>query len=95
MNNLTKGFKELRKNGYFARQNHTCCQFCGWSEVPNNCRDKVVFYHNQEKRRKDNGESFNLNWSGDGYEIQRILKECGVETKWDGSEYKTIEVVSW
>ena len=32
--NLNNAFKELRKLGYFARQNFKCCQSCAWAAVP-------------------------------------------------------------
>jgi len=50
---ITKAFKEIRKNGYFARQNFLCCQSCGWASIPEQKVEKAVFYH-----RQDN-ESFN------------------------------------
>ena len=34
--------------GYFAKENHTCCNSCGWSDVPDVQYDKVIFYHNQD-----------------------------------------------
>lgn len=93
-NNLTKAFRELRKVGYFAKQNFTCCQTCAWAEVPDGV-EKVVFYHNQDNETKKQGEPFHLAWSGDGREIQRILKKNGVKTKWSGSEDKRILVTQW
>jgi hypothetical protein len=48
--NLTKAFAELRKNGYFAKQNFLCCQSCGWAELSEKEAEKVVFYHNQDYR---------------------------------------------
>ena len=45
---LREAFKDLRKAGYFARQNFTCCQSCAWAEIPEEKSDKVVFYHAQE-----------------------------------------------
>lgn len=95
MSNLTKGFRELRKHGYWAKQNHTCCQSCGWAEVPDDKSEKVVFYHNQDNVHKVRNQPFYLSWSGDGNEIQNILRECGVETRWSGSQDTRIEVVSW
>ena len=93
--NLTKGFRELRKHGYWSKQNHTCCQSCGWSEVPEGKEDKVVFYHQQDNEDKVRHQPFYLCWSGDGHEITRILNECGVQTDWDGSESKRIRVECW
>ena len=45
--NLNQAFKELRKLGYFARQNFMCCQNCAWATVPMDAK-KVVFYHKQD-----------------------------------------------
>jgi hypothetical protein len=92
---LTSAFKELRKFGYFARQNFMCCQNCGWHAVPDGKEDKVVFYHQQDNENKKDGQSFFLAWSGDGEQICDILKRNGVETKWNGNESTRIEVVSW
>lgn len=95
MSNLTKAFRELRKHGYFARQNFTCCQTCGWAEVPDDKSEKVVFYHSQDNDNKMKNESFYLSWCGDGNQIQTILRENGVETRWEGTQDKRIEVISW
>lgn len=95
MNNLTIGFRELRKHGYFSRQNFWCCQSCGWGGVPEGKEDKVVFYHQQDNQDKIKGRPFYLCWSGDGHEIQRILKESGVETEWNGSNDTRIRVTNW
>lgn len=94
-NNLTIGFRNLRKNGYFSRQNFWCCQTCGWADVPDGRENKVVFYHNQDNQDRVNGNPFYLSWSGDGHEIQRILKESGVETEWDGDDNTRIKVTYW
>jgi hypothetical protein len=95
MSNLSKAFKALRKEGYFARQNFMCCQGCGWSAVPEGREEKVVFYHSQDASQMRKGEDFCLAWTGDGNEICRILNENGVETKWDGSKSTRIIVTSW
>lgn len=93
--NLTKGFRELRKHGYFAKQNFSCCQTCGWCDVPEEKKDKVVFYHKQDNEDKEEGNPFYLCWNGDGKEIQGILQKCGVETEWNGDETKRIRVTKW
>jgi len=94
--NLNKAFSALRKAGYFARQNFTCCQTCGWAAVPEEKGEKAVFYHNQDNHNKLRGRSFHLAWAGDQVEICRILNENGVkisETPKDSS--KRIEVIEW
>ena len=92
---LNNAFKELRKFGYFARQNFMCCQNCGWHAIPDGQTDKAVFYHQQDNDSKKEGKSFCLAWSGDGHQICDILNRNGIETNWDGSESKRIEVMSW
>ena len=88
---LKKAFTELRKKGYFARQNHTCCQTCGWSEVPDGI-EKVVFYHNQDKEDLDKTGSCHLAWSGNGEEIVEVLKSNGIVVEWGGSEKNRIKI---
>jgi hypothetical protein len=92
--NLTVAFKDLRKHGYFARQNFMCCQSCGWAGVPDGKEDKVVFFHNQDNENRLNGEPFYLAWSGDGNLICDVLREHGIEVKWDGGNDTRICVVS-
>jgi len=92
---LNSAFKELRKFGYFARQNFMCCQTCGWHAIPEGKADKAVFFHQQDNDSKKKGISFCLAWSGDGQQICDILNRNGVETKWDGTQNTRIEVVYW
>jgi hypothetical protein len=81
---LNKAFAKLREAGYFAEQNFSCCQTCGWSEVPEDEKDKVVFYHNQDvDELKEDGCCY-VSWMGDAAEITRIFNDNGVETVWNG-----------
>ena len=89
---LTKAFKELRKQGYFARQNFWCCQSCAWADMTDEQADKAVFYHAQDNDNlKENG-SCHLAWSGDGKLIVDILEKNGIEVDWDGSDNKRIGI---
>jgi hypothetical protein len=93
-NKITSAFKELRKQGYFARQNWQCCQSCGWAAVPNNKGEKVVFYHNQDKEiLNKNGECF-LAWSGDGDEIIKILTKHDIKVEWDMDPNTRIKIIT-
>jgi hypothetical protein len=89
MSKITEAFKELRKLGYFARQNFWCCQSCAWAAVPDG-KDKVVFYHQQDKERLQKTGECHLAWSGDGQEICQVLNRHGITTEWDGTEHKRI-----
>ncbi len=90
--NVTKSFKELRSIGYFARQNFTCCQSCGWAEVPEDKSERAVFYHNQDYRSYKDGGDLYLAWAGDGDEICDILRGNGLEVEWEGSKDTRIRI---
>lgn len=81
--NLTQAFKEIRKKGYFARQNFLCCQSCAWAAVPDGKDEKVVFYHNQDADGIRYGEVY-LAWSGNGAEIVEVFSKY-FNVIWDGS----------
>lgn len=90
--NLNKAFRELRKNGYFARQNFWCCQTCAWADIPNEKSKNVVFYHNQDNQDlKQNGECF-LSWNGDGKLITKILKNNNIKVDWNGNKSQRIKI---
>lgn len=92
--NLSKAFKDLRKHGYFARQNFMCCQSCGWAAVPDGKEDKVVFFHNQDNEEKKDGKPFMLAWAGDGNLICDVLRDNGIVVEWEGTSDRRICVVS-
>ena len=84
--NLTQAFKELRQRGYFARQNFTCCQSCGWAAVPEDKAEQAVFYHRQDADDlRESGETY-LAWSGDPKLICEVLNAHGIETEHDGDK---------
>ena len=89
---ITEAFNELRKLGYFARQNFTCCQTCGWAAVPSEKGNKAVFYHNQDNDSLKRSGECHLAWSGDGNEIVSVLNRHGIQTDWDGSNQKRIRI---
>lgn len=89
---FTEAFKTLRRQGYFARQSHTCCSSCGWAEVPDEKAGKAVFYHRQDADGLDRGR-VHLAWSGNGTEICKAFKDLGLVTNWDGSAATRIEVI--
>lgn len=93
MSKITEAFKELRKLGYFARQNFWCCQGCGWSAVPENKSDKVVFYHKQDTDDLKGKGRCHLAWSGDGHEICQVLNRHGITTEWEGDSNKRILMI--
>lgn len=89
---LTKAFAELRKKGYFARQDFECCQSCGWASIPEEQKDKAVFYHHQDTQDIKRMSKVYLCWSGSGNEIVDTLQKYNLPTEWDGSDNKRILV---
>lgn len=92
MKNLTKAFSELRKKGYFARQNFMCCQSCGWAAVPTEYGDRAVFYHGQDREDLKKGRDLYLAWAGNGQEIVKIFEKYGFSVDWNGDSNTRIKV---
>jgi uncharacterized protein YyaL (SSP411 family) len=84
---ITRAFKILRKHGYFAAQDWACCQSCGQDEIPDNKKDKYVFYHGQDATDLwETGETY-LNWDGDADHAKFIcdtFKAAGLEVEHNG-----------
>jgi len=92
---LRKSFAELRKMGWIAKMNFTCCQGCGWAELEADygCAegDNMVFFHNQDNADIANGWVY-LAWDGDADEAISVLEKNGLEIEWDGSKSTRIKV---
>ena len=87
---ITGAFKELGKKGYFCRQSFWCCQSCGCAAVPDEAKNKFVFYHKQDADSIKSGilvrEMYLTHGEGgDGYEIVSILKKHGLNAEWNGN----------
>jgi len=82
-------FSELRKKGYWAKQNTSCCRTCTWANIPEENHDKVVFYTVQNNL--DDGVKYVwLSWVGDGAEICNIAHDCGLLHDWNGQPERSI-----
>lgn len=81
---LNVAFVALRKAGYFAKQDFSCCSSCGWAEMTDKQSKKAVFYHGQDADGLKEDGSCYLSWSGDGKEIVKILRDNGVDAEWNG-----------
>lgn len=78
---ITKAFKELRRNGYFAKQNFWCCSTCGWSEIPENNLNKAVFINcGIMNDLRENGHAY-IRWAGDRKFVEEILRKAGLSIK--------------
>lgn len=90
-------FRELRKLGFVAKQNFSCCQGCAWSELSSLTPEpeNVVFYHNQDydafdKQTKNLEHGIYLAWSGNGQQIVDVFTSHGYEVEWNGTENERI-----
>lgn len=90
--NLNKAFRQLRKAGYFARQNFMCCNTCGWHEVPEDKGEMAVFYHSQNADALKNSGITYLSWSGDAQQIISILESNDIKTEWEGGKDRKIKI---
>jgi hypothetical protein len=73
-------FEELDQLGYFARQEHWCCQSCGCADVPNRFKNKFVFYHEQDLEFFEEGKPMYCSWGEgcDPEEVVRVFEKHGV-----------------
>ena len=93
---LSRAFKQLRKVGYFARQNFWCCQSCAWYDIEQKGKgEKAVFFHQQDNQQRQRGVPFYLAWSGDGQEIVDVLRRNGIDVNWEGNENSRIQISNY
>lgn len=103
-NQITSAFKAIRKHGYTARQNFSCCSSCAWYELGEEGKsEKVVFYNRQSgaalrdsgRRRgpRSRGPQYlYLNWSGDAALICSELEAAGLTVIRPESEVSAIKI---
>jgi len=86
MENLNNAFKELRKEGLFARQNLADCQSCAIEQIDEEkevAKGKwgYVFYHGQDNDRKKEGDNFSI-----AFGHLRLTKKDRKENNYDDSK---------
>ena len=102
-NQITAAFKALRKHGYTARQNFSCCSSCAWHELGEQGKsEKVVFYNRQagevlrgtgSYRYRRGPQTLYLNWSGDADLICSELEAQGLTVERPADKHKSIGIV--
>lgn len=90
---LDKAFKELKKMGFLALQDHWCCKSCGCGDLEDS--KKWCFFHRQDLETIFEGKgSCYLTFGGSnncidkkvieiGNEIMEIFNKCNLEPEWD------------
>jgi hypothetical protein len=102
-NQITAAFKTLRKQGYTARQNFSCCSSCAWYELGEQGKnEKVVFYNRQAgaalrgtgsyRFRRRGPQYLYLNWAGDVNAICTALEAQGLTIVRPETEVEAIAV---
>lgn len=89
---LRSAFNQLRKMGYLAKQNFSCCSNCAGYALTEEAVKKVqagktirgsVFYHAQDAASRDEGDDFYLSYGPlDSTELGQI----GIDTEAVGQE---------
>ena len=107
---LDAAFRDLERSGVVARQNWTCCQTCGLSEMRGEVHDHsrgYVFYHQQDTEAALETGTLYLAYgacSDDreeqlavAREIASTLARHGLKVEWSGSLERRILVngISW
>ena len=94
---LNSFFRELRKNGFFARQNFWCCQTCASSDIATNFKDKsnkFVYYHKQDTQGlEEDGNRVLIAFDGDSKLICEIARRNRLLTNWNGDKSTRIELI--
>ena len=96
---IRQAFKEIRKEGVYARMNLMCCQTCAWaaiSEVHPEDDYPVIFFHGQDDQNlKDSGYVY-LGHDGNAGDVAvPILEKHGLKVTWDGTDRQRILVTHW
>ncbi|MEU8004349.1 hypothetical protein AB0B66_24605 [Catellatospora sp. NPDC049111] len=106
---LTDAFRALDAAGIVAREDFTCCQNCGATEIGDQVHDTMpargyVFYHQQDAERCAEGGGLYLAYGPIGQpataeigeEIVAALRAEGLRVDWSGSPGQRIHVrVDW
>lgn len=92
-------FKQLRREGYAARMNFSCCGSCGSYELSEVVKERglngYVFWNRQTNDAFDGEElksSLWLAWDGDATVIVKALRDAGLNVEHDGEASRCIEV---
>ena len=94
---IALAFKEIRKAGYFARMNFRCCSDCGYAAIPDEYREKFIFFHNQDLVSFDTyggirTDGLWFGWAGSAPFLVGILNKFGLKATWDGNKVRKIKV---
>ena len=82
---ISSAFSELRRRGWVARMNFSCCMGCGFSEIGDE-NENVVFFHRQDNEDLNEKAGCYLAWGGNAEELLFALTKQGLAVRWDGKK---------
>lgn len=98
---LRRAFVLLRRVGWTARMNFSCCSTCGHYELSSEGRTQFVFFNRQANssfnRHGDISNGLYLQWAHpeeNAEAIVSVLVSVGLDAYWDGSSGSCVEIVS-
>lgn len=100
--NFTRAFRQLRKDGYIALQNHLCCSTCACYDISERLASKGVdpdkglyaYYHVQDADSFRKTGGCYIGWQGDAKHIISVLENNQLRCEWDGSPDSRIFVMT-
>lgn len=98
---IKEAFAELRKNGFVARMNFSCCTNCALYELLDKYGKEMedyVFYNRQDNDSFDKNGNLKyglfLKWGGNTNTIIDALTDKNLVVEWDGSEHSAVRVLT-
>jgi hypothetical protein len=100
---LNEAFKQLRAHKFIAKQNHLCCQTCGWVAIDEKHKDAkdAIFYSKQDAASDITDDRVGKLYLAHRFSSKsRALLACaifnqnGFYTLWDGSDNTRIAIVN-
>lgn len=96
---LNDVFRQLRSQGFVAKQNYMCCMSCATAAINIDGKKGGVYYHRQDANRlRESGECHIRFVQGElsdkevGCHIASSLLKFGICFEWDGNPDKAIFV---
>lgn len=99
---LKAAFRQLRKEGMFAKMNFMCCSSCASAAIPED-KEQYCFFHMQDNESRKKGKPFYLSYGASdwdkaaevGKRVCEVLAEHNVTTEWEGTSDKRVLVKNY
>lgn len=92
-------FRDLRKQGIYARMKFWCCQSCACADLEQRGKTHFVFYHQQDAEAfnrygdlREYGMHIAFGELEDAHALVKALNAHGLPTEWDGTQEHRVRV---